>query len=241
MKNKKLSDYLVALEFNEDKNQGFLPNEVASQSSKKYWWRCQQGHEWQASCNIRIGKGRNCPYCSNQKVCSDNCLAVLFPNVANEWHPIKNNVTPYDIIAGTAKHYWWKCQKGHEWKASCVKRTRMNRGCPICKESHGEKEVRNYLEKNDIFFDFQVKFKTCRRILPLVFDFVVYKGKDIYCIEYQGEQHYKQVKHFKNKINLVIERDDIKRRWCQDNNIKLLEISYLDYKNIDSILNDFLK
>ena len=310
MKNKKLSDYLISIEFNQIKNKE-IQNEIASQSPKKYWWICTKGHEWEASCNLRIGKGRNCPYCSNQKVCKDNCLAILYPDVAKEWHTVKNgsttpydivsgtpkqywwicnknheweagcvkriagkgcpfcknrkvcndnclatlhpdiakewhtikngNITPYDIIAGTANKYWWKCKKGHEWQTSCVKRTRENRGCPICKESHGEKSIRNYLENNNISFDSQHKFNTCRRILPLVFDFVIYRNNTMYCIEYQGEQHYKQVKHFKDKKSLVVERDNIKRNWCKNNNITLLEIPYFEYKNITSILNDFFK
>lgn len=33
--------------------------------------------------------------------------------------------------SGSGKKVWWKCQKGHSWKASIVSRNRGN-GCPIC-------------------------------------------------------------------------------------------------------------
>ena len=308
MKKKKLSDYEVSKEFNQTKNE-ITPDKIYSQSRKKYWWICEKGHEWEANCNTRIGKSANCPYCTNQKVyidnclatlfpevakewhptknektphdviagsikkywwicnkgheweasivkrtygtgcpfctgrkiCKDNCLATLFPEVAKEWHPTKNEKTPHDVIAGSATKYWWMCNKGHEWKTSCVKRTRENRGCHTCKESHGEKAVRIYLENNKIKFESQKRFDSCRKVIPLVFDFVIYINEKIYCIEYQGEQHYKQVKFFKDKNELVVARDNIKKNWCLENNIELLEISYLDYNNINAILNDFFE
>ena len=62
-------------------------------------------------------------------------------------------------------------------------------------------------------------------------------------IEYQGEQHYRDNGFFKDKLEVIQRRDEIKRKYCQENNIKLLEISYKDFKNINQIitsrLNDY--
>jgi hypothetical protein len=58
------------------------------------------------------------------------------------------------------------------------------------------------------------------------------------CIEYQGIQHYEEVEFF-NKVRSFESQknyDQIKRNYCRNNNIKLIEISYLDYKNIENIL-----
>ena len=83
-------------------------------------------HEWQTSPSILVrnrtkSDGNGCPYCSGKKVSITNSLASCFPEVAQQWHPEKNGeITPKDIVAGTHKKYWWKCEKGpdHEWQAT---------------------------------------------------------------------------------------------------------------------------
>jgi len=70
-------------EWNYDKNQGADPYNFTLGSGKTVWWKCKKGHEWRASVNSR-NQGRRCPYCSNKKVCKDNCLAAINPNLAKE-------------------------------------------------------------------------------------------------------------------------------------------------------------
>ena len=75
-----------------------------------------------------------CPYCSGQKVGLSNCLATKNPELAKQWHPYKNDsLTPYDVTCSCNKKVWWKCDKGHEWKAIINSR---NKGynCPYCAE-----------------------------------------------------------------------------------------------------------
>lgn len=50
------------------------------------------------------------------------------------------------------------------------------------------------------------------------------------CIEYDGEQHFKSIKWFggDEALKNVKIRDNIKNKFCQDNNIKLIRISYMD-------------
>jgi Zn finger protein HypA/HybF involved in hydrogenase expression len=62
-------------------------------------------------------------------------LSITHLKLAAEWHPTKNDgLTPDDVIPGSAKKVWWKCENGpdHEWQASVVKRTAEGRGCPYC-------------------------------------------------------------------------------------------------------------
>lgn len=37
-----------------------------------------------------------------------------------------------------------------------------------------------------------------------------------------------------------ISNDKIKREWCKENNYKLIEIPYYEYRNIEKILNELL-
>jgi hypothetical protein len=101
--------------------------------SKKVWWHCEKGHEWEETTHNRLRKNVGCPYCSGRRAYFENCLQTLFPHLALEWHPTKNKeLIPKNITAGTHKKVWWYCKKGHEWQASVVKRTKSNRGCPFC-------------------------------------------------------------------------------------------------------------
>ena len=129
----------IAKEWHPTKNNGVSPYDVVSGSNKKFWWKCQKGsdHEWEISPNSRTGpKNSKCPICSGYKVVLSNCLASTHPEIAKEWHPTKNNgVSPYDIVSGSNKSYWWRCYKGedHEWKISASSRTGSKKtSCPIC-------------------------------------------------------------------------------------------------------------
>ena len=57
---------MLAKEWNYEKNNGLTPVDVMPNSSKKVWWKCSKGHEWQAALANR-SSGRGCPYCSGKK------------------------------------------------------------------------------------------------------------------------------------------------------------------------------
>lgn len=126
----------LAEEWHPTKNGQLKPTDVNVATSQKAWWMCDKGHEWQASMNNRYKKnGTNCPYCANQKLLVGyNDLATIRPDLANEWHPMKNgNLKPTDIVPGYNKKVWWLCKNGHEWEAVVDNRYR-GRGCPGCSD-----------------------------------------------------------------------------------------------------------
>ena len=55
-------------EWNWEKNDelGIAPNEMTFSNGKKAWWKCREGHEWQAMINNR-NRGRGCPICAKEK------------------------------------------------------------------------------------------------------------------------------------------------------------------------------
>lgn len=60
-------------------------------------------------------------------------LAERFPEVADQWHPTKNDdLTPLDVTYGSGRRVWWRCEKGHEWGATPNRRTASSSGCPYC-------------------------------------------------------------------------------------------------------------
>jgi hypothetical protein len=121
----------LAQEWHPIKNGKLTAYDVTPGSERKVWWLGQCGHEWEAPIKDRkIGNG--CPFCAGKRVGSDNNLAVTMPELAKEWHPLKNNgLTPEDVSAGSRKRIWWLCEKGHEWQTKIG--TRKNgSACPYC-------------------------------------------------------------------------------------------------------------
>ncbi len=111
----------------------FNPDQVMAGSRKKVWWKCKNGHKWQAAISMRV-KGTGCPYCHGKKVnIGINDLKTAFPYLAREWDYEKNNnLLPTEVTPGSNKRVWWKCLrcKG-EWETPIWSRVK-GRGCPYC-------------------------------------------------------------------------------------------------------------
>ena len=107
--------------------------EVMMGSSKKFWWVCGKGHEWQAPPNSRTGKKSGCPECAGRHLWVRRNIEVnseAFPELAKEWS--SKNLRGFDTYSyGSQKRVWWVCEEGHEWQAQINSRTN-GRGCPVC-------------------------------------------------------------------------------------------------------------
>ncbi len=111
------------------------PDAVLSGSPRKVWWRCPKCHqEYQATIVNRTKNHSNCPFCANHRAYIGNCLATLRPEIAAQWHPELNaSLTPYDVVPGSETEVYWRCSKGHTWKASISSRTSSRESrCPVC-------------------------------------------------------------------------------------------------------------
>ncbi len=128
----------LAEEFHKSKNGSLRPEDINVATTKSIWWKCAKGsdHEWKQKVSIRVGWQYGCPFCANKKVSITNSLATLFPKVAREWHPTKNeHLKPSEVLAGSAMAPWWLCRScGNEWKRAIYLRTKRQSGCPDCRE-----------------------------------------------------------------------------------------------------------
>ncbi len=107
----------VAKEWHPYKNGDLRPSDVTHGSHKIVWWKCPKGddHEWDASISNRTRKNNptGCPCCSGNKLCKDNQLDLLFPEIAKEWHPYKNgDLKPSDVTYGSKRLCGGNAQKG---------------------------------------------------------------------------------------------------------------------------------
>ena len=156
----------LAKEWHPTKNGSLTPDKISANNNKKVWWICKNGHEFKSNIHYR-NNGVGCPYCANQKVCIDNCLATKSPHLIKEWHPTKNgNLTPFDVISGSNKKAWWLCKNKHESYSSISARNN-GCGCPYCNkielkdgticDSLSEAYIYLELKNKNIPFNHQVK------------------------------------------------------------------------------------
>ena len=117
-------------QWNYDKNKNKIPENYLSSSKEKVWWKCEKGHEWEASIANRVRKS-GCPYCKKVRVSLENSLASNEKHLLKELDYEKNDILPEKIARFSGKKVWWKCEKGHEWQDSVSHRS-LGRGCPYC-------------------------------------------------------------------------------------------------------------
>lgn len=120
----------------------------------------------------------------------------------------------------------------------------IGQGCPHCKGSKGEERICIFLSKHNILFKKEYMLKNVDLFCTerLFVDF--YLPMHNCFIEYNGEQHYKDNIYFhNNKRTLQTQqyRDMALRQYCKDHKIKLIEIPYTEYENIETILKKELK
>lgn len=112
-------------------------------------------------------------------------------------------------------------------------------GCPKCSGtmSKGEQKILNYLDSHGIEYVSQQKMGDTKQS----FDFFL-PALNV-ALEFNGAQHYKPIEIFggEERFTQQQEYDLKKKEYCEKNNIILKVISYLEYENIDNILDDFFK
>ncbi len=119
-------------EWDYEKN-SYSPERLGVYSKVKAWWRCAEGHIWQAGVKNRAVRGQGCPYCLGKKLMPGfNDLETTMPELAAEWDDERNgDLRPSDVMAGTDRKVWWRCRLGHEWEAYIYSR-KTGSGCPYC-------------------------------------------------------------------------------------------------------------
>ena len=214
----------VAKEWHPTLNGNLKPTDVRPKSGKLVWWRCSKGHEWQARICHRTYDRCRCPQCSGKLVIKgENDLQTTHPEIAKEWHPTKNgDLKPTDVRHGSSKRVWWKCSRGHEWKAMIHYRTYGNSGCPYCVAngtSYGEQFI--YWSFKQLYPDNTVnRFKTSNKV-----EYDIYIPSIRLAIEYSGEFWHSN----------SIDKDIHKKQLAEKSNVRFIDIIE-DIKLVDMIV-----
>lgn len=215
-----------------------LINEDFSGIREKVDFRCGCGNVFSTTINEFLYNNKNkCNICTKKERWNINRI--------NQY--IKDNKLNIEILSKQYKNN----ENLLEWKCSCGKTfirswNHVKQGFIKCKscsnkeKSTLENKLEEQLIKNNINFKKQWKFKDCKNLKTLSFDFAILNNDNLLkiLIECDGIQHFQPVDFFggeesfkKSKL-----RDLIKDEYCKEHGIKLLRIPYWEFKN-----NNYIK
>lgn len=206
---------------------------------------------WKIVASSFIHRGNRCPQCSNRRPTVENCIVTVRPDIAIDWHPTKNiNITPYECVPGSCFKVWWQCHKcEHEWEARVKDRCCDGRECPNCSptfgKSKGEIYIKECLTRHGMKYKSQHTYADCRDKAALQFDVAVLSETfEVLClIEFDGENHFYPIERFGGQEGHeeTKRRDEIKNKYCEENNIILIRIPYWLRDHVDEVLTYWLK
>lgn len=182
----------------------------------------------------QTGKPAGCPKCAkNEKLDTEEFIKRAKEVHGNKYKYDKVKYTGSNerVLIGCPEHGYFLQQAITHLKGG---------GCPVCRESKGEKKIREILKNLGIKFEGQGKFDKCIGICKtLPFDFYLPDYK--IAIEFDGKQHFepvfgsteeKRLERFADRKN----KDRIKNNYCESHDIKLIRIAYTEINNLNTII-----
>lgn len=126
----------LAKEWHPRKNGVLTPDNVTSGSHELIFWICERDHIYKSAIYGRALDGKGCLTCyKNHNIFErhevrDNHSSLYHkaPDIAKQWHPLKNKLSSKEVKRYARAEYWWLCSHcKYEWKASP-----NSRGSSVC-------------------------------------------------------------------------------------------------------------
>lgn len=204
-------------------------------------WRCQCSCQQKTivdvlASNLKNGHTTSCGCVQKQRVSQ-----VHFNDISGKRFGkliVLNRAENYVSSTGNTRKVVWncKCDCGNNVEVEATSlQSRLTQSCGCLGRSKGEYYIKQILEKNNIPFEKQKTFSTCRFLDSnrlAYFDFYI---NNQYIIEFDGQQHFDIKPHgyFTQDILDDIKRKDLyKNQWCKKNNIPLIRIPYAQLDNL---------
>ena len=189
------------------------------------------GNQWQTQFSNIITGNFGC------RKCSDRNRRLTNEEFLEKFNKVTDSILPLDEYSNANTKMKFKCLICNNIWETKPHNILSGQGCPVCKESHGERRIRQFLTKEGIKFIPQKTFDGLTGVGNGLLSYDFYLLKYNLLIEFQGGQHEFPVKFFgEEQFKKQQEHDRRKREYAEQNNINLLEIWYYDIDNIESIL-----
>lgn len=203
---------------------------------------------WFAKCGLcgKIYSVNRDSLVSNQSSCCNHCKCNAYQNrydisIGTMFGYLEVMSEPFQM-SGNNKGVKCKCHKCNkedlvEVRISHLLGRNHSRiiSCGCAQESAGELKIRQILEINNIPFQSQYYINDFSKYAPFDFAILNRNNELVKLIEYDGEQHFKSIKHFggEEQFKKQQEIDKRKNEYCKKQGIELLRIPYMDFDKID--------
>ena len=230
----------IAKWWHPNKNGELKPEDVSAGTSRKFWFKCGLGHEFESPTTRQNKKTIVCARCSGRVASEERNFAKNFPDLVKQWDYKKNLKGPNEYTPGTNYKAWWTCVKGHSYKQGINQRTGQNQGCNICNANISKPQIRIYAEFKSIF----KKVELSKIIKKVEIDIYI---PDIKIgVEYDGKYYHSKTIQKDFKKNKKIENMGISLIRVREKNLEriseadiLLKTNSLQKKDINKILEKF--
>lgn len=206
------------------------------------------GNEWETRPDNFLNE-YGCPECGGSKPLNTEIFKERVKKIHGDKYTVLGEYINKETVI-RVRHNEELCNN-YEWDVIAGNFIYNRTECPICsinnRISKGEKRIKKWLDDNGYKYSQEYTFEDCIYKNKLRFDFAVETNNDLLLIEYDGRQHYfsSEDKFKQANLDIIKERDSIKNKYCEDNNLKLLRISYKEFHKIEDILfktfNDYPK
>ncbi len=196
---------------------------------------------------FKNGTTKSCG-CYNIEVHKELCKKIgkqsYFKDYSKKENPYYSFIKPTNKQNKDGSVYWEieckQCKKHYiEIPSTLIseKRRKGNNPCDCWRQlSKGVLKIEQLLKNYHIPFNQEQSFESCKspKNNLMKFDFYV---NNAYLIEYDGEQHFIPSSFGgslsgKERLKIQKEYDNIKNKWCKDNNIPLIRIPYTHYNDL---------
>ena len=109
----------LAMEWDAEKNTDRNPEDVMPGSGIRVWWKCKEGHSWDAIINTRAVRGNGCPYCEGRKAWPGfklQCRKLLHSGIMKGTGILNRRKSLADVI----KEYGGNVAGGTVGKLLCI-------------------------------------------------------------------------------------------------------------------------
>jgi len=178
--------------------------------------QCDKGHVIEIQPNNFTANNARCLKCAGHcpKQFKENSLKLIKENGHEMLSEYVNDGAKIEVNFNCGHQSHWL--KPNSYKNG-------NR-CPLCRESRGERVIREYLETNGIVYKSQYKFPNDNR----EYDFYLPLENTI--VEVHGQQHYEEVKFFRLSLEEEQLNDKQKKECAESFGCKYIVVDYREGK-----------
>ena len=208
------------------KNGDVKPRDVFKSANKKYWFTCNNDHDFYMSPSS-VTKGKWCSSC-HQTPSYEQSFASNEERAAY-WHATKNGkVKPRDVFKSSHKIFWFTCDNDHDFDMRLGNVTNSRQWCPSCvnkTETHVFETLRDK--------GYDVGKKSNRKMFKTKYRYDIIIDDKKVIVEVDGAQHFKQVSNW-GSYEETYKTDIYKEELAHKNGYRVIRISqeYLWYRQI---------